>query len=53
MCIVAAYIITYGPMYLIELAVKRVGAENVNFCFVVWIEVLLPLQGVFNMCAHL
>ena len=49
----AAYIITYAPTFVFRIIASIVGARNVHISIIIIARALFPLQGVFNMCAHL
>ena len=49
-----AYLITYTPSFIFRIIANIVGGpENVHISIILLARTMFPLQGVFNMCAHL
>ena len=48
-----AYFATYAPSYACQIIEQVMGLGNVPIALALGEKVFLPLQGVFNMCAHL
>lgn len=48
-----SYFITYAPSYACQIVEQAMGLENIPLALALGEKIFLPLQGFFNLCAHL